>query len=167
VNIVVNAVPTVTASNTRTLVCKNETTTLTAGGANSYSWTGASGSLGSGSSVTISATSITSLVYTVTGEATTGCKGTAVVIVNVNACNGIDEVQSSSARIMIYPNPNNGEFTIKSDSPADLRIVNEFGQLVKTIKISSSDNEIKVPDLAPGVYFVMSRTINQKLIISK
>ena len=72
----------------------------------------------------------------------------------------------------IYPNPNNGEFTIESQLAIDLLIINELGQTIKTIQLSSANNlQLKVSDLANGIYFIVGKNkttnINQKIIVNK
>ncbi len=79
VSVTVNPLPTVIASADPTSICEGETSTLTADGASTYSW---SHSLGSGSSKTV-APSITT-IYSVTGTSTAGCTNTASVTVTVN-----------------------------------------------------------------------------------
>jgi uncharacterized protein (TIGR02145 family) len=69
----------VTASASPATICSGSSSTLTASGASTYSW---SHSLGSGSSKTVTPTSNTT--YSVTGTSTTGCSNTATVFVTVN-----------------------------------------------------------------------------------
>jgi gliding motility-associated-like protein len=64
------------------VICNGQTATLTASGADSYTWSPATGlSATTGSSVTCSATS--TIQYTVTGM-TSGCSGTTTSVVTVN-----------------------------------------------------------------------------------
>jgi hypothetical protein len=73
-----HAAPTVTATPSSESVCANSLDTLTATGANTYSWnTGQSGA-----SITVTPTQQTT--YTVTGTATNGCTGTTTVTVGVD-----------------------------------------------------------------------------------
>ena len=74
----INPLPNLTATTNSTTICAGASSTLTASGANSYSW---DNGLGSGASKTVSPTSTTT--YTVTGTAN-GCSNTASVTVNVN-----------------------------------------------------------------------------------
>ncbi|MGD0711003.1 MAG: T9SS type A sorting domain-containing protein, partial [Bacteroidales bacterium] len=60
-------------------ICAGTSTTLTASGGTTYSW---SGGLGSANPLTVSPTTVTT--YTVTGT-TSGCTGTANVTINVNS----------------------------------------------------------------------------------
>ncbi|MBL7773034.1 MAG: hypothetical protein JNM95_09245 [Chitinophagaceae bacterium] len=74
--------PTVSNSATATSICSGQSTTITATGANTYSWQ--PGSL-SGASVIVSPTSTTT--YTVTGTSTAnGCTATSTRTISVTAC---------------------------------------------------------------------------------
>ncbi len=74
--IIINAIPSVTV-NSET-ICNGGSATLTASGANSYSWSDAS----SGSSITVNPTLFSS--YTVTGTAA-GCSNSAIATITVNS----------------------------------------------------------------------------------
>jgi len=99
--------PTVTASASPSSICIGGSSTLSASGANNYTW---SHSLGSGSSKTVAPTSTTT--YSVTGTNQYGCTGTATVSVTVNPlpsvtasaspaaiCNGATSVLTASSNI--------------------------------------------------------------------
>ncbi|HOY31682.1 MAG TPA: DNRLRE domain-containing protein [Bacteroidales bacterium] len=78
VSVTMNPMPVVTASATPAAICPGQNTSLSAGGATSYSWnTGATGS-----SVTVNPTTATT--YTVTGTTAAGCSSTATVSVTMN-----------------------------------------------------------------------------------
>jgi hypothetical protein len=73
-----NPSPTVTAVSSNTAICAGSSATLTANGANTYSWS---------TTATTSNTSVSPTVttlYTVVGTGTNGCTGTATVNLNVN-----------------------------------------------------------------------------------
>jgi hypothetical protein len=167
VNVTVNPTPTIQAASSQSMICKNEVATFTASGASTYTWTGPTGNIGTSSSATVTSANPATLVYTVSGESAAGCKSTAVVVLNISACTGISEIDRDAAQVLIYPNPNNGEFTIKGKTPVELRILNELGQLVKTVKLSNPDKEVKVDRLSPGIYFIVSETSSQKIIVNK
>ena len=81
--IVVTAKPKVTVTASATTICQQSTTTLTANGAASYTWTPSTGLSGiTGSPVT--ATPLVNTTYTVIGS-TTGCADTAAITINVVA----------------------------------------------------------------------------------
>ncbi len=54
-----------------------------------------------------------------------------------------------------YPNPNTGTFTISASHEGKFNLVNELGQLIRTIEITQEgDFETKIEGLHQGVYFV-------------
>ena len=86
----VNPLPIVTANASNTLTCLGTTATLTAGGANTYTWT--SGPVSS------TYTTSTAGTYTVTGTNTiTGCTNTRTVSISVSPLPVVLAVASSSA----------------------------------------------------------------------
>ena len=81
--VTVNALPNVTIIPASATICSGSSSTLTASGATSYSWSPATGlSATSGASVT--ANPLTTTTYTVTGTNANGCISTATVVVTVN-----------------------------------------------------------------------------------
>ena len=66
-----------------------------------------------------------------------------------------------------YPNPNNGTFTISSSHEGEFNLVNELGQLIKTIEITKENNlETKIEGLNPGFYFVTG-IVNDAVLAKK
>jgi gliding motility-associated-like protein len=80
VNVTVNPLPTLTLSSTNSSICAGSSVTLTANGANSYTWLpgGTNGN-------TLAVTPTITTTYTVTGLSLAGCSSTAVITVTVNA----------------------------------------------------------------------------------
>ncbi|MGZ3863890.1 MAG: T9SS type A sorting domain-containing protein [Bacteroidia bacterium] len=78
INVVVNALPTVTANATSTLVCSGQPVTLNGGGALTYTW-----SNGVTDGVAFNPTSANT--YTVTGTDFNNCVNTTTITVNINA----------------------------------------------------------------------------------
>jgi hypothetical protein len=159
--------PSITASSERTTICQRESVELYAGGGNTYLWNnGASGA-------TISVSPLIQTNYTVTGTDANGCTNTATVQIRVVICPGINELLNSISDLMVYPNPNNGEFTIRSEG-TDLKLilVNELGQLIQHLELSAGNNhQVSVKDLAKGIYFLSGSTetgaFNQKIVVTK
>ena len=74
----------------------------------------------------------------------------------VSECLGLEEINGST--LLIYPNPNNGSFTISASHNELLSLINELGQLVHTIELSSANNqEVTISNLNSGVYFLVGR----------
>jgi len=78
-NVVVNPLPTVTINASPATICSGSSTSLTAGGASTYTWN--PGPL-TGSTVVVSPTINTT--YTVTGQSNVGCINTNTVTITVN-----------------------------------------------------------------------------------
>lgn len=154
----VNPTPTVTAAATRTAICRGETTTITANGASSYTWTNASQNT---ASIVVNGSLVTTLSYTVTGENSFNCSNSASLQIKVNACISVQEYEAA-AKLSVYPNPNNGSFTISSDRNAHLSIYNQLGQIVKTISINGiGESKIEVSGLPKGVYFIRNTDVTE------
>ncbi|MDP3556803.1 MAG: T9SS type A sorting domain-containing protein [Bacteroidota bacterium] len=167
-SVTVNALPNVVATPNASLICFGQSATLTATGANTYTWNTSATS----SAITVSPTISTS--YTVTGTNTNGCINSSSITILVSTCTGINNLSSISQNLFlqVYPNPNNGEFTISSDSEINLTIINNLGQVVKEISINSSNNyKAEVSNLTNGIYFIVgnnnSQSIKQKIIVAK
>jgi hypothetical protein len=73
--------------------------------------------------------------------------------------------------IQVYPNPNNGDFTISTESDMNISIVNNLGQVVKVVSINGSNNyKASICNIASGIYFIVGENkgqiIKQKIIVS-
>lgn len=55
----------------------------------------------------------------------------------------------------IYPNPNNGQFTIQSISAGNYHIYNISGALIKQMSLESGEHQISLGDLNNGVYYIV------------
>lgn len=84
ITITVNPLPNVLVSPAVSSICVGSSASLTASGANVYTWSPSS-SLNTSTGDTVSATPLTTTTYTVTGtQSTTGCTKTTTAVVNVN-----------------------------------------------------------------------------------
>lgn len=168
VQVTVNMNPTVTASASKTLVCKNEPVTLTAGGASTYSW---SGGLGTNAVVSITPAINTLYTFTATGTDANGCVNKGAVSIDVKLCTGIDEESADLSSISVFPNPSNGSFSIQSDMNIKLNVVNELGQVIKTVQLNGTTKKVDVSGLSEGIYFIKGesngKAINHKVVVTK
>jgi hypothetical protein len=164
--VVVDPSPTVTASSSKTLICSGEKITLSGGGALTYTW----------SNGVLNGTAFSppngTTTYTVSGTAANACTATNTITVLVNTCLAIDNLKpENKISLQIYPNPTADEFNIRSDSPMELSIINELGQLIRTISLNTANNfKTVVSNLPVGIYFVLSQNaaydIKYKVIVS-
>jgi hypothetical protein len=99
------------------------------------------------------------------------CTVRKVSSIQVTTCTavGLNEIITNTTSLELFPNPNNGTFSIKTDKTMRLNIVNELGQVVETLDITSSSNEVSISHLASGVYFLLSNDglVKQKIVLSK
>ncbi|MES2681470.1 MAG: T9SS type A sorting domain-containing protein [Bacteroidota bacterium] len=167
VAVTVNQLPNVSVTANRTTVCKGEQVTLTAAGASTYSWN----TTGTGASIIVTPLIDIPYTYTATGTDVNNCSKDATVTISVQRCTGINELQSGE-EISVYPNPSNGNFTIKSGVAMILSITNELGQIVKTVSLTENNkNEVNISGLSNGIYFITGENngtkINKKISVTK
>jgi len=80
---------------------------------------------------------------------------------------GINE-NVKADNILLYPNPNNGEFNI-SGAEGTIEIINAIGQTVYTSELNTAgENTIKISGLASGIYYLKTErsTFIKKIIIN-
>ncbi|HRC66811.1 MAG TPA: T9SS type A sorting domain-containing protein, partial [Bacteroidales bacterium] len=107
-----------------------------------------------------------------------GCIASANINITFKDCTGIEEL-ASSLGISIYPNPNQGNFTIefhaKQPTSVNMRILNLFAQQVfalDNLKINTQTlQKINLDQLPDGIYILVietnGRTFTQKFVINK
>ena len=83
-----------------------------------------------------------------------GCIDSICVVIKSTA--GIDGIAGNSSQIIVYPNPNNGEFTIESSisGASVVEIYNILGEKVfaKNLSTTKGTNQINVSNQPNGVY---------------
>jgi hypothetical protein len=86
-------------------------------------------------------------------------------IFKINSTTSINDLVSDQ-NISIYPNPNNGIFTIASDEQiSTIEIVDVFGKTVYSLSPTSLQLEIRIPNQPRGIYFC--KIINEKSEVLK
>ncbi len=66
-----------------------------------------------------------------------------------------------------FPNPSNGDFMISSSEAGTYKILNELGQLIRTVEIAEANNhQVKVENMPNGAYFVTG-TSNGNVVTKK
>lgn len=153
-SVTVYPLPIVTALASKTIVCKNSpSTTLTAGGAQTYVWSTSS------TSQSIVVTPAVSTVYTVTGTDSNNCVNSFTLQILVNPCTVIEEaLVEGDQMLLVYPNPSRSVFTVKAERAMELILLNELGQAIRKLELSTENNfEVQVSHLAAGIYFIQSK----------
>lgn len=103
--------------------------------------------------------------YTVTVTDAHGCSASSTIMATSV---GINEIKTSLSTVVIYPNPNDGNFTISNVPFAiyDLRITDVIGKEVYRQTITNSSNSnIDISQLSNGIYFW--EVINDKEVMAK
>ncbi len=150
-SLTVFAPPTLTAAASRTSICAKEAITLTVSGASTYTWSNQQ----TNTSFTVAPNAST--VFVVNGTDLNGCKGSNTVNITVKPCTGIDEVAATQLGVEVYPNPSNGQFSLKSDvfgQDVVLTIFNTTGQLVYRGTVEMSNHQLDLQYLAKGLYYL-------------
>ena len=150
----VTVLPTPTLSiSGNTLVCLGQSATLSASGANTYSWN--TGSVNQN----IVILPLLNTSYTIVGISNQGCTNSTTVLVSVQTCTtatttGVSERGENTSVIKIFPNPTNGKFFIEADYEVKTFIYDELGKLILWQTISQGKHEIDFKNYADGIYFL-------------
>jgi hypothetical protein len=167
----VSPTPTLTVNSGN--ICVGETFTVSPTGADTYTYAlmlGTNTPTFTGTSFNLSPPFAGSFTIMINGTNTDGCTASIPVSSNVlvSICTGIQEATANSNSVLIFPNPNNGEFTIQSQIADVINITNELGQVIETIELNQQSNfSYRVSHLQNGIYFLVGKTIKQKVIVSK
>ena len=167
VQVVVNPIPTVSVVATRTAMCVRESNTLTGSGASTYTWVTTNTTVAM-TDLTFTPTTTGFVSYTLTGKSAQGCEGNSLYLLNVSACTGIEESNTSSSFVNIYPNPSQGNFTIETGKEMQLKLINQLGQVIEVIQLNEKNNyKTSLSNLSNGVYFISGNDLNKKVIVNK
>ena len=155
VSVTVNPNPTVVATVASTTICRNEMHTLTASGANNYTWFNAS----TGSVTVITPNLSGTFNYSVSGIAANGCSGIGNISINVSACVGLEEQQGNQLKFIVFPNPSNGIFnyTINTNGLIQFDVYSMTGSLIKKYQ-SEPTGSIDLSEENSGLYFVLIKS---------
>jgi len=153
--------PTVTVAATAA-ICIGQSATLTASGANTYTWNTSV----NGNSLVVTPTITTS--YSVTGTSTVnGCTNSSSVTQSVSLCTGIQTISNNSNKLIsVFPNPNTGKFNVVFGENGEYKIINSLGQLIATINSSELNNNTVELNLSTGIYYLTGNGVNTKIIIT-
>ena len=78
-----------------------------------------------------------------------------------------DGIADYEHSVSLYPNPNNGRFTVISEQGTvnRVQIYDVYDKLLKTVEVNANTAELDVRDLASGMYFVRINT--EKGVVTK
>ena len=165
-NIAINALPSVFIGNDTTILT-SDTLILDAGaGFSSYLWSDNS----------------TEQTLTIYGNILgAGNYDFSVTVEDANTCENSDTINVSiedplsvnlngKNSVLIYPNPTNGIFYIKSINPknvSSVSITTIEGKIIKEVKPNSENTEINLQDFPSGIYFIRIKNNKNELFYFK
>lgn len=153
--------PVISVVPTTTLLCAGQTTSLSASGASSYTWSTGDNTAQIAVSPTVNTT------YTVTGT-DNGCDNSAVFTQSVSLCTGIETLKANDVFLQVYPNPNNGGCTVKSMKEDVIVLYNEIGETVGVYELNSRNNYTQqFSDLPSGIYFLSGKVSRFKIVVTR
>ncbi len=159
--VTVNAAPSVSIIGTSS-ICVGQNATLTASGANTYSWNTGSAL----ASIVVNPTITTN--YTVNGTSTvTGCSASTTANLIVSPCSGLNSLSAKINGLSVYPNPSNGEFTIELNNGLNktIEVTDLTGRVVLTSASSKDKVNVNMANLANGIYYVKIQSDNAVEVI--
>jgi len=160
--ITVNPSPTVSVVGGQTICLGGQTASLSASGANTYSWSNGATT----SSIIVSPTVTTT--YTAIGTSSVnGCTGMNTAVVTVDPCIGIANIGSVLSGLSVYPNPGTGDFTIelKNGSAKTIVVTDYTGKIVFTSTSSRDLIHVNLSSMANGIYNVKIESNNSTEIL--
>ncbi|MDQ3110973.1 MAG: choice-of-anchor J domain-containing protein [Bacteroidota bacterium] len=157
VTVTVNPLPTIALSAASSTVCLNDgavaLTGSPAGG--TYSGLGVTGSSFTPMTAGLGAQTV-SYIYTDAN----GCEATGTTIITVNACVGVAEMTFANS-INVYPNPNNGAFTVSVNSTVEnltIEVLDMQGRVVYTSSVNDVtagySAQVALEGVTNGMYMV-------------
>lgn len=75
----------------------------------------------------------------------------------------VKEIANSA--IKVYPNPNNGVFTVASPVASNMEVINVLGSVVYSAKVNVGNNNVNLTGLTPGTYFVKVNNQVSRVIV--
>jgi hypothetical protein len=157
INITINALPTVTGTASTNNACLGDADVILTGVPSGGIWSGP-GVTGSSFSPSTAGTGPQTLTYTYTDI--NGCTNTATTVITVNICT-VTENLSLSNGINIFPNPNNGQFTLVVNAEVgDLKItVTDLQGRVVYSSVESNVHagylkQVNLNNQSAGIYFM-------------
>lgn len=152
VSILVVPFPTIALVASPNPMCLGNSATLTAQGANSYTWLAG---MGNQPDIVVSPTVTTT--YTVLGaDLSNNCTATNTIEIVVDNCTGVEKWAADSEEIKVYPNPNPGELILELNTVSgetQFLLFNDNGQRVYRRDCIAGKNKFDLTGITNGIYY--------------
>jgi len=154
--ILVSNTPTIVLSSNNISSCDQDPVTITASGANTYTWSNFGGN-------NASATYTFGINFTYTvSSSNNGCVSSQTVEVTIINCLGVLELSANNSSFNVYPNPVNDFITLKINAPKELNVAVELldaaGKLILKENASftkeKADFKLNISSLSAGIYYL-------------
>lgn len=160
VTITVNPVPVITFTALPQICVYDAALALTASPAGGvYSGNGVSGT-------DFNPAGLTAGTYTITYDLTvSGCSASATQTIAVDSCLSVNVLDEQT--FVVYPNPSNGNFTVKADNLNQFDVIelrDQLGRVVGSWKITNGIMNIEAKNVAKGTYFLVVKGSNGNMI---
>ncbi len=142
------ALPIVSIASSSSIMCSGQTATLSALGANTYSWNTSQ----INTNILVSPTTTTT--YSVVGTSTNACSSTAIFTQSVIVCSGVDELTQMDKKFQIVPNPFTDCFKILSAESLEIEVFSMQGKKILSIITSEPKTVVDLKDQPSGIYFI-------------
>jgi len=167
--VTVNSLPTVTYSETMTMACVNWAAYALAAGSPANGVYSGMGVMGTSFDPAMAGAGTYYVTYTFTDA--NGCTSADSSAITVDACTGIQNLTNTSA-LTVYPNPNNGQFTITADAEGVYTIANQLGQTIKSVQLTAANNySMNLDGISNGIYFITgvngNKVVRQKVVVTR
>lgn len=113
-------------------------------------------------------------IYATWGDVRTGVLNIYFTKTSINSGVGIKPVliNEEEVSLIVYPNPNSGNFTFKASKEGVYALYNELGQLIKAFPLTGNNNlTANVEGLKPGIYFIecknCKKPLKQRVLVVK
>lgn len=158
--VIVNPTPVIAVTG-NTVICAGSSADLNASsnGVNSFEWKASDLYL---ISPFVSVSPQATTAYTVTGVDANQCKGSTIVVVAVEPCTGLQNISGASNRVSVYPNPNNGAFTVELNNNLNktIEVIDVTGRIVLATQTTNATTEVNISALSNGVYYIKVKSEN-------
>jgi hypothetical protein len=152
IGINVHPLPLITLSSNQASICLGETSSLTAIGANTYTWNSGSTS----ANIIVSPTVTTT--YSVLARSVFGCENNNSITQYILLCtDDMKDVEQIYSLISVYPNPTNSYLEVVIYSITEnsyLELVNTLGQIILSQKINDLKSIINLSSYNSGIYYL-------------
>ncbi len=151
-DVTVNPVPVISVSPASKTIDKGESVSMSATGADEYTWSPNSFVLSGSNTNRLSVRPDNTITYTLTGKSLEGCQTTTKITITVRGTSSI--LSSEKTKVEIYPNPSSEFLSVKSNKKVSLSVYNISGKSVLVEPDQKYYHQLSIENLPVGIYFV-------------